>query len=106
MFLIISLLNKMNKALNIIAKVVARRDKIELVKSELQKLVSATVEEKGCVTYGLHQDLDEPHVFMFYETWASYEDWEQHMESPNLDRYKKATENAIDELVLHKLMRV
>ena len=92
--------------LTIIAKVVAKKDSLDLVKSELIKLVEATLKEEGCINYDLHQDLDEPHIFMFHENWSTYELWEQHMKSPALELYKQATEGAIEKLVLNKLNKV
>jgi quinol monooxygenase YgiN len=96
----------MSKTLSIIAKVVVKTDKLELVKSELLKLVDATLLEEGCLNYDLHQDVDNPNVFMFYENWTDYDSWEQHMNSQNLDAYKKATEGCIKDLTLNKMVKL
>ena len=42
--------------LTIVADIVAKQDKIELVKSELLKLIEPTLAEEGCINYDLHQD--------------------------------------------------
>ncbi|MFA0125595.1 putative quinol monooxygenase, partial [Vibrio sp. 10N.261.48.A2] len=46
---------KMSK-LTIIATIVSKEDKIELVKSEMIKLIDRTRVEDGCINYDLHQD--------------------------------------------------
>jgi quinol monooxygenase YgiN len=96
----------MNKPLTIIAKVVANKDKLALVKDELLKLVKVTREEEGCLNCVLHQDISEPHIFMFYESWTTDDLWQKHMSSPNLEAYKKATEGWIEELTLNKLVKL
>ena len=105
-YLTTSLLKKMSRSsLTVIAKVIAKEEQLELVKSELLKLVTATRKEEGCINYDLHQDIDHPNIFMFYESWATYELWQKHMDSPNLEKYKEATEGAIEKLVLNKLIK-
>ena len=39
----------------IVANIIAKADKVELMKTELQKLINPTRTEKGCVNYDLHQ---------------------------------------------------
>ena len=57
--------------LTVVAKVTAKKDSVDNVKSELLKLITPTRKENGCIEYNLHQDNDDPAVFIFYETWES-----------------------------------
>lgn len=57
----------MSKKLTIVARIEANPDKIELVKAELLKLIEPTLQEAGCIRYDLHQDNENPAVFIFYE---------------------------------------
>ena len=57
----------MTKPLTIVARIEAKSDKIELVKSELLKLIDLTLKESGCIQYDLHQDNNNPAIFLFYE---------------------------------------
>jgi len=41
--------------------------------------VAATRKEKGCLTYELHQDLEDPTKFVFFERWKSPQDLIDHL---------------------------
>ena len=56
--------------LTIVAHIKAASEKVDFVKSELQKLIDVTRSEDGCVQYDLHQDNENPAHFMFYENWG------------------------------------
>ena len=79
----------------IVANIIAKDNCVELVKTELQKLVDVTRAEEGCLQYDLHQDNENPSHFMFYERWATRDLWLVHVENPHLAAYVKATEGAI-----------
>ena len=68
--------------LPIVAQVHAAADKMELVRSEMLKLIETTRAEDGCLQYDLHQDNENRAHFMFYETWTSRDLWRAHMEAP------------------------
>lgn len=85
----------MSKNLTIVARIQAKEDKVELVKSELIKLIEPTRAEKGCIQYDLHQDNDNPAVFIFYENWESRTLWQDHMKNNHLAAYAHATKGAV-----------
>lgn len=93
----------MRKNLTIIAKIVIKPNQIELVKSELLKLIEPTLKEAGCIQYDLHQDNDNPSVFLFYETWQSRELWQEHMKSSHLADHAKATEGAVESVTINEM---
>lgn len=92
--------------LTIVANFIAKNEKIELVKSELLKLVSITLKEDGCIQYDLHQDNENPARFMFYEIWESKDKWLTHMEASHLKAYQKATEGAIEDFSLFEMYKL
>ncbi|MHB8123335.1 MAG: putative quinol monooxygenase [Desulfuromonadaceae bacterium] len=92
--------------LTVIAKVVAKKDSVEIVKSELLKLVPPTRKEAGCIEYNLHQDNEDPAVFVFYETWDSPASLENHMNSEHFKSYVNAVGDLIEEKVVHKMTRI
>uniref|UniRef100_UPI004048D7C0 putative quinol monooxygenase n=1 Tax=Shewanella sp. TaxID=50422 RepID=UPI004048D7C0 len=49
--------------LTIVATIIAKADKVDLVKSELLKLIDVTRAEEGCINYDLHQDHANPGHF-------------------------------------------
>lgn len=65
--------------LTVIAKIKANLESIELVTSELQKLVEPTRKEKGCINYDLFRDNDDPSIFLFYENWENSDDLDAHI---------------------------
>lgn len=89
--------------LTIVANIKANPDKIDLVKSELLKLIETTRAEKGCINYDLHQDNENPAHFMFYENWESRDLWQTHMSAPHLADYMKATDGAVAEFTLNEM---
>lgn len=92
--------------LTIVANIIANPEQVELVKSELEKLVPITREENGCVRYDLHRDNENTAHFLFYETWESRELWQTHMNAPHLAAYLKATEGAVAEFTLNEMTLV
>jgi len=71
-------------ALTVIAKFVAKPGKEEILKKELLARIEPTRAEDGCIVYDLHQDVDNPAVLVFLESWKSREDLEQHLQMPYL----------------------
>ena len=92
--------------LAVVANIHANPDKIDLVKTELEKLISITRAEKGCIQYDLHQDNENPAHFLFYENWESRELWQIHMNAPHLAAYMEATEGAVAEFTLNEMSRI
>ncbi|MEM6657659.1 MAG: putative quinol monooxygenase [Pseudomonadota bacterium] len=89
--------------LTIVANIKANPDKIELIKTELLKLIDITRAEEGCINYDLHQDNDNPAHFVFYENWESRELWQTHMGAPHLAAYMAATDGAVEEFTLNEM---
>lgn len=96
----------MSNPLTIVARIEAHPDKIDLVKSELLKLVAPTLQEAGCIQYDLHQDNDDPAVFLFYENWQSRELWQAHMNNAHLAEYVRATEAAVAAFSLNEMTKL
>ena len=96
----------MTAPLTIVARIEAHPDKVELVKSELLKLIGPTRAEAGCLQYDLHQDNDNPAVFLFHENWESRELCRRHMESEHISNYAAATTGAVASFTLNEMTRV
>lgn len=92
--------------LTIIANIIAKDDKIDLVKSELIKLINTTRAEEGCINYDLHQDNENPAHFTFYENWTSRELWQTHMANNHLADYMAATEGAVVSFTLNEMTKI
>lgn len=92
--------------LTVIANIHAHPDHIELVRAELEKLVSLTRAEEGCIRYDLLQDNDDPAHFTFYESWESRELWQAHMRAPHLAAYMDATDGAVGEFTVSEMTQI
>jgi len=92
-----------NNQLTIVARILAKDEKRDLVKSELLKLIAITRAEAGCINYDLHQDNENPNLFLFHENWESHELWQQHMNNTHLADYIKATDGTVEEFTLNEM---
>lgn len=90
----------------VFAKVTAKSDAIEVVKAELIKMLPPTRQEEGCIEYRLHQDNDNPAVFVFYENWKNLACLEQHMNSQHFRAYVAAVGDLIAEKIVHKMTEI
>lgn len=92
-----------NQKLTIVAKILAKEEKRELVKTELLKLIDITRAEEGCINYDLHQDNENKNLFLFFENWETRDLWQKHMGKSHLADYMKATEGGIVEFSLNEM---
>jgi quinol monooxygenase YgiN len=93
-------------SVTVVAKVTAKKDAVEAVKAELLKMVTATRQEEGCVEYRLHQDQDNPAIFVFYENWKSPACLEEHMKSKHYQAYVAAVAGIIADKAVHKMSEI
>ncbi len=96
----------MSTPLTIVARIEAYPDQVELLKTELQKLVEPTLREPGCMQYDLHQDNLDPAIFLFYENWENRELWQAHMNNSHIADFARATDGAIADFSLFEMTRV
>jgi quinol monooxygenase YgiN len=64
--------------LRVVARINAKSDKIGEVRKLLSALVEPTRKERGCLTYELLQNRDDPADFTFVEEWASDSTFDSH----------------------------
>jgi quinol monooxygenase YgiN len=92
--------------LTVVAKVAAKAESLEELKSELLKLIEPTRKEEGCIAYNLHQDNEDPALFIFYETWQSSAALDMHMDSAHFKGFVEAAGGMIKEMAVHKMTRI
>ena len=90
----------------VVAKVTAKSNAIETVKTELIKMLAPTRQEEGCIEYRLNQDNENPAVFIFYENWKNLTCLEQHMNSTHFQAYVAAVGDVIADKAVHKLTEI
>ncbi len=92
--------------ITVVAKIVAKKDCVEKVKSELFALIPLTRKEEGCIDYILHQDNEDPAVFIFYENWESGAAIGNHIISEHYKAYVRALDGLIEGKEVHKMTRI
>ncbi len=65
--------------LRVIARINARTDKVDELRSVLTSLVDATRKEPGCMSYNLLENNDDPTDFTMVEEWESKNALEVHL---------------------------
>lgn len=86
----------MDRPLTVVARIRARRDRVDELRAALDELIHATRQEPGCVAYDLHVGADDPTVFVFHETWSDRTSWERHNASAHIQRFRGLAEGLVD----------
>ena len=98
------------KLLTVIATMKARPGKEEELRDALVALVEPTSQEAGYVTYDLHQGVEDPGLFCFYENWESGEQLDAHLGSPHIvdlvARIDELIDGGADGLVIRRVTRI
>ena len=94
--------------LTVIARMRARAGKEQALREALEGLIEPTAQEKGYVNYDLHQGVEDPRWFFFYENWDSAEDLDAHLAAPHLVEFAGRLGDLLDEsgLVLERVRRI
>lgn len=74
----------MTTAVRVVARLIAKPDKVEALKTILSSIIDPTRKEAGCQGYELLQNSADPTDFTFVESWESAAALEAHMKAPHL----------------------
>lgn len=84
--------------LKIVATIIAKdKYKKELLR-EFEKVVAKTRKETGNLYYSLHQDINNPLIFVILEVWESQDAIKEHNKTEHYRDFKKAIEGKIDSI--------
>jgi quinol monooxygenase YgiN len=94
--------------LTVIAFMKAASGKEAELKAELEALIEPTSQEDGYVNYDLHQGIEDPSTFFFYENWESAAQLDAHLAAPHLVRFAGMIGDLLDEngLTITRLRRI
>ena len=94
--------------LTVIAFMKAAPGKEDELRSELEALIEPTSQEDGFVNYDLHESVDAPGTFFFYENWESGAQLDAHLATPHLVRFAEIMGGLLDEngLTINRLKRI
>lgn len=86
----------MSEQLTIIAKLRAKSGMESRVREIFGSLRTPTHKEDGCVYYELHQSLENPREFVFYENWTSAAHLDTHLKTPYVQAAFKIAPEILD----------
>jgi quinol monooxygenase YgiN len=89
--------------LTIVAVIMVDPTKVDAIKLLFKLLIAETLSEAGCVQYDLHQDNQDPSRFLFFETWATRELWQDHMSAPHVKAFQSATDGILTSVELFEM---
>lgn len=85
------------QALTVIARVKAKEEKVRQVKEVLMGLIAPTRKESGCISYVLHQSVDDVCSFVFVEVWAGQAALDTHLQTPHLQGFLAQVDDILAE---------
>lgn len=94
--------------LTVIASMKAAPGKEDELRASLQALVEPTTQEDGYVNYDLHESVEEPGAFFFYENWESDAHLDAHLATPHLVDFAERMGGLLDGdgLTINRVRRI
>ena len=94
--------------LTVIAYMRTAPGKRDELRAALEALVEPTSKEQGCVNYDLHQGIEDPYRFFFYENWESDADLDAHLDAPHLRDFAARIPELLDDegLSVNRVRRI
>ena len=83
--------------LRVVARIIAKPDKVEEVRDALKGLVAPTRNEPGCIVYELLQNTGDPTDFTFVEEWESEAALASHAASDHIKATRVKLEGIVEE---------
>lgn len=84
----------------------AHSGKEELLRSALNKVIPPSRAEAGCLAYVLHESIEEPGTFVFYEKYADDSALESHIQSSHYQAYRKEVESLLAVRDVYRLREI
>lgn len=94
--------------LTVVAHMHAAPGKEDELRAGLQSLIEPTSREDGFVNYDLHESIEDPGLFVFYENWESPAHLDAHLAAPHLVDFAAKIGDLLDEkgLTIYRLRRI
>lgn len=94
--------------LTVVATMRAAEGRTDELRAALEALVEPTSQEEGYVNYDLHQGVEDPRFFTFYENWLSGDHLDAHLAAPHLVDFASRMGDLLDEsgLTVNRVRRI
>ena len=79
-----------------VARVKAKASTAEQLRQELLSMLAVSRTEPGSIDFLLHRAVEDSSVFVSYERWASHEDLNRHLQTPNLRAFMQRAGELLD----------
>lgn len=84
----------------------AKQDKKEQLKEELLKVAALSRKEKACISYTVHQDINNNAQFALYEKWTSKEDHAQQFSKPYILEFGNKLEDLLEKPYVYLMGKI
>ncbi|QWC85150.1 antibiotic biosynthesis monooxygenase [Nocardioidaceae bacterium] len=94
--------------LTVVAYMNAAPGKADELREGLKGLIDTTLAEEGCINYDLHESIEKPGWFTFYENWESEAHLDAHLAAPHLVEFASRIPELLDEdgLSVNRVRRI
>jgi quinol monooxygenase YgiN len=96
----------MKEKLTVVATVVAHPGKENLLREALLALVPTAQKEPGFIQYDLHESIDRPGTFLFYEIWEDEHSLNLHSNTESMKAHSVKASPWVKSVVLEKYRRI
>jgi quinol monooxygenase YgiN len=93
-------------SINVVATIVAKKGRESEVEKMLTGLIAPSRKDPGCLSYDLHRSLENPCMFVFYETWESQDLLGKHLETPHLLAWRGKAQELAESMDVKVLERI
>lgn len=84
-----------SKTIRVIARLIAKPNRVSETLEALKALVEPTRAEDGCILYELAQNNDDPTDFTFVEEWTSDAALDSHLESDHIRKLQSESDELL-----------
>jgi len=95
-----------SERLTVVARIRAKPGKEKETHAALRALLAPTQAEAGCLNYDMHESLDDPAAFLFYENWESRAHLDAHIKTPHVQSFFDRASELLAEPVEIKFYRM
>jgi quinol monooxygenase YgiN len=74
----------------VLATLTIQKGTLPQIKAAVAPCLAATRLEKGCISYDLFEDINNPETLSFIERWETREDLAAHFHAPHLKTWREA----------------
>lgn len=87
----------MDQRVAVVARFKANEGADQKLKEVLQSLIKPSRADEGCVKYELHQAINDPALFIFFEIWENKQCLEKHSATPHLQAFRSKAKELLAE---------